>query len=246
MVKNKGKTFSDWDKKAKQRKLSLDEYLTKKEDDLLRIERAGLPHFDLLTITASEFFRGAEEVRGYFISHVRGGWLFCVRALPNSQGVERGYTRVPRKDIPNFRQAIKFLREVINPGEESFWNVGVTNMGIQPYGGVIRIGGRYIQAEIGRELDKLTSGEETPLVALTFDRENRGEPQIIFNTDEGADAGGRAELFLLKSINIVRHRKGYFEFVVDKRKVDGREREEIYFLDYKPEGAYTARLQEES
>jgi len=230
----KGNTMSDWAAESRSRGINLNDYLTDKEEDLKRIERARLPHFDLFLCDAEKFRRDNNQLNIFLAQNQREGWQFCVRAVPTEEGYTRGYTRRPKIGLRGFEDSKRFLGEVIRRNEKGLWKVAITTMGYHPYGGVIRNGEIYTHAEIGRNLITLTSGEESPLVMLEINKLASPGERIKLREVRNRDA----ELCLLDALKIVGERRGYFEFVTCLR--NGKK--ETYFLDYKTAESYTRNL----
>jgi hypothetical protein len=205
-----GKTMSDWvaQKNATPSVIALD---SNKIEDMKRLQRSDLPQFDSLQLPYRDFRLNNPELTKFFDDHLKQGYTFCVRALPTEAGKRKGYTRKPKLYIPNIEKAQSFLESTILSEEKALWNVGISNMAIQPYGGTIISSPRRLLAEIGRELDKLTAGEEIPLT--TYERRDRG-PRGKWHRIEDKTASR----WLARAVDTIGTRIGYFEFVITQIK----------------------------
>ena len=222
----KGQTISDWTAQKKA-PLSVDSLNSNKEEDMRRLQRSDLPQFNSITTSYIYFNTNNEKLTGFFRNYQAQGYTFCVRALPTEEGKKMGYTRKPKLYIPNMREAQNFLENIILHGEKNLWNVGISNMSPNLYGGVIISSQKRILAEIGIKLDKLTAGEETPLA--TYERERmaqRGKWHRIENKT--------ASEWLRRATNTIGTRMGYFEFIIAERK----NKKEIKFVDFKTTPGY--------
>lgn len=236
-----GKTMSDWQKFARNSKVPFlegwaEKVETKKEEDLERLRKTRLPQYDLFVLPYVEFSKQNSSLDNFFKLYANQGYKFCVRALPNDVGKQRGYTRVPRQGLKGFSDSREFLASVIKRGEEDLWNIGITNQLKHVYGGVIISGidnRRRVLCEISNNLERLTSGEEDPLVVFIYDRARIGHITDKLRVLKNLDSCAFNILLGVFRNNIARGSSfdpylffGYFEFVIG---VDGKER----FIDYK-------------
>lgn len=202
---------------------------TNKLEDMARLQRTDLPQFDLFELPYASF-GDSQELKAFLAQKSSEGYVFCVRAIPTKEGKKKGYSRQPKKGLKNFDEAKFFLSHLIKEGEEELWDVGITTMAIQPYGGVIISSPGFrgsIRAEIATQLDKLTAGEENPLATYVRDM---GKYKGRWEKAENRSA----MYWLRKAIKTIGLRTGYFEFVVSQR--NGKT--EIKFVDYKTNPEY--------
>ena len=221
------KTMSDLIRIAEEKGINMQEFYSNKEEDLKNLAKSGLPTNENFYLKPEEFLRENQRLQDYFERHLKEKSLFCVRVLPTEQGLKKGYTRKPRLGIRYFAEAKKHVVDTITQGEEDLWTIAITPMSFEElYGGVFAIGERYIQAEIGKSLEQLTSGEIDPLVSLIIDTTQPPGERINICKNESKPA----ETFLIEAISIAisRNLKGYFEFVIQKKI-----KNEIIFVDYK-------------
>ena len=221
-----GKTMSDWISQPEAPRL-IKKLASDKLEDMDRLRKSDLPQFDYLSLPYNEFSEQNIFLTSFFHKYSQQGYSFCVRAIPTDQGLEKGYTRKPMLFIPDFDEAKDFLENIVQKGEERLWNVGISNMASQHYGGVIISSLRRTLAEIATRLDKLTAGEETPLA--TYEK-----PSTHLRGRWLKKADPNAEKWLKRAIKMIGSRQGYFEFVVSQIK----SRKEIKFLDFKTKPEY--------
>ena len=234
--------MSDFAESVRKANLNIGWKETKKQD-LARLRRSDLPQFPWFDLPYKLFTKHNQELAGFFSENSTKGDVYCVRALPNERGRERGYTRKPFLGLKGFEDSKKVLEKLIKSGEENLWDISITpNPPVQPYGGVIFVGRRRVIGEISGKLDKLTAMEEDPYASFIWDRAEPGRYQAnALWFLEGNEENRRLLFKALKHLICIKGEdlpimlRGYFEFVSTGRR-------EIKFLDYKTSDNYLAGL----
>ncbi len=233
MSKEKGKTISDWIECAKNTLASLEKLESDKDSDMARLSASELPHFEELRLPYSDFLKENNRLMQFLNRHER----VTIRALPTPEGRKKGFTRKYEKNWPSaFEECMQFLKPVIKENGEYF-TVGLTAYEPNDYGFILISGEKYIRGEIGKSLEDLSHGDETPIVSFVLDRGKTGhlEDKIIWLKREDDSAAK----VLLRTLNCIKapfdnfnpiFLEGYFEGVVTKTG--------IKFLDYKINPAY--------
>lgn len=214
-------TMSDWQKAIRIKSLEYlaERYDTSKVKDLERLMKTDLPQLESKIF---QFNLNDSALEEYFLVNSQRGWKFCVRALPTEEGLKKGHTRKPKLNISYFREAKSFLESVVdNP---CLWNIGVTLMGEDIYGGVIISDEERTMGEIAKNLDKLTGGSENPF-SVYYRKTGRPYGKWVRK--------GEGKEWLKQAIKLIGARKGYFEFVVTAKPNIG-----INFVDYKIKEGY--------
>lgn len=231
-----GKTMSDISKLAKEKGIaSIADKVTLKQEKMRILMQSGLPQYDCRILPYSEFNSSNSELMQFFEAHLAQGEGFCVRALPTEEGIKTGFTRKFKYGFLTFQDCTEFLKEKVK--DISLYDVGLTSWVPSDYGMVIIAGmeaGRCILGEIGKKVDDLTAGRETPLAGFTIDRRVVGHLEDktnwhICNEEAARDflwGALRENVCLGDSFNpFVRY--GYFEAVVTKEH-------KTKFIDYDP------------
>lgn len=230
-----GKTISDWIIEAKRRNKDLEKFHTEKKEDLQRLEEArdALPQFHSITLPYSEFKRSNERLME-FISKYKG---FCVRALPNERGKERGFARRNKRGYLSFEECKKFLSEIIQKNKEDY-DVGISDWEPSKFGFILISGTRNIYGEIGNDLEALSHGTEEVLASFAIDKAKIGH--LENKTTWGIEKNKEAKKYLLKALSYIKapfdnfnpiFLPGYFEGTI-------LESGDVRFLDYKINKAY--------
>jgi hypothetical protein len=217
----KGKTMSDLEKLAREKKIpGILGKVTLKQDKMRILLESRLPQFGGIILPYSEFNRDNNELIKFMEEHreLRDG--FCVRALPNLDGIDLGFTRRFKYGFLSFKDCKCFLSGAIKDKKDCY-DVGLTSWLPNLYGGVIVSGKEQVVGELGRKVNKITAGEETPLASLVIDKE-RGEQW--YKEDEGKDCLCNALSIINRTFESIWD-KGYFEFVAITS-------EDIRFIDY--------------
>jgi hypothetical protein len=237
-----GKTMSDFAESVRKAGLDIGWRETKKED-MARLRKSNLPQFNWFDLPYNAFTQDNAPLMDFFAHNFSKGDVHCVRALPNEDGRNKGYTRKPFQGLRGFEDSKKVLEQVIKSEEEKFWDISITsNPPAQPYGGVIFVGRRQVIGEISGKLDKLTAMEENPYASFIWDRAEPGRYEATLNwLLEGNEESRKTLLKALRYLICTKGEdipiilRGYFEFVVSGKG-------EIKFLDYKTSDNYLAGL----
>ncbi|OGJ20410.1 hypothetical protein A3K73_00155 [Candidatus Pacearchaeota archaeon RBG_13_36_9] len=228
-----GKTISDWIVEARKRKVDLENFDSDKKEDMLRLKKYELPQFHYLELPYSEFSEDNPKLKDFF-SRYKG---VCIRAIPNQGGKIKGFTRKYKMGRLSYKKCRKFLDGVIRENVKDY-DIVMNDWEPNIYGFVLISGPRHVFGEIGKNLETLSHGDETPLATFDIDRRKIGhlENKITWLNKEDEEAAK----YLLKALNHIKapwdnfdpvFLRGYFEGVVTKTG--------IKFLDYKTNQAYT-------
>ena len=232
-MNKKGKTISDWIVRARGTPASLEEFESDKDSDMARLSASELPHFEEFRLPYHDFIRENNRLMQFLSKHER----VTIRALPTPEGRKKGFTRKYEKNWPSaFEKCMQFLEPVVK-GNEEYFTVGLTAYEPNEYGFVLIPGERYIRAEIAHDVEKLSHGEEDPLVSLVIDKAKIGhlEDKITWLKKEDPEAAKA----LLEALNCIQapfdsfdpiFLEGYFEGVITKTG--------IKFIDYKTNQSY--------
>jgi len=227
-----GKTISNWIAEARKRNVDLEVFKTSKKQDMSRLRSLELPQFDSFDVPYTEFRKDSKTLMKFLKKHRR----ITIRALPTPSGDKKGFTREYENNWPSsFRSCMQFLGKIIK-GNIKDYDVGISAWEPNDYGFILISGERYIRAEIARNVENLSHGEESPISSFVLDRAKVGhlEDKIIWLIKEGESA-----TILLKALRAIKapfdsfnsiFLEGYFEGVVTKTG--------IRFLDYKSNPAY--------
>jgi hypothetical protein len=231
-----GETMSDWIVSLRQagqpaiaKRLS-----TNKIEDLEKLRKSGLPQFRWFDTSYQQFNGNNLGLLRFFAEH-QG---VCVRALPNTEGLQRDFTRKYKFGFLSFEDCLKFLRANIQEPAD-LWEVSLSEWEPHEYGFILQSGARFVRGEIGLQLDDLSHGKEVPLASFEFDRAGLGyiSDKTKWLTCRNLDA----KCSLWRAFSYIRAPwdnfdpiclGGYFEGVITKR------RGEIKFIDYKTNLAY--------
>ena len=231
-----GKTMSDIAKLSKEKGLnSIADKITLKQEKMRILMNSDIPQYDCRILPYLEFNKENNELMQFFDMHLAQGEGVCVRALPTQEGIRNGFTRKFKYGFLTFQDCTEFLKEKVK--DDSLYDVGLTSWIPSDYGIAIISGiqdRKVILAEIGKGVDTLTSGRETPLAGFTIDRSVVGhlENKTVWHIDKDK----KARDFLWKTVR--KHiclgdgfnpfvRYGYFEAVITQR-------DELRFIDYDP------------
>jgi len=224
-------SIRDWILAARERGIDLDRLDSDKQEDARNLEKSGLPIYDSFRCLYIEFTE-TNKLLSEFIARYNG---FVVRALPLPH--RKDLQRKPKIGLCSFRECREFLKRAVE-GNEQDYSVLISEWGPQDYGGILISGDRYIFGEIGRGLDTLSFGHETPLASFEIDRAKVGH--LENKTEWKCKEDKRAKNFLWKALYYIKKGsdnfdpyfiRGYFEFVVT-------ETEKIRFVDFKDNERY--------
>lgn len=225
--------MSDWEKNIRKErgyKNLADRIHTSKVEDMERLKNSGLPQYDFIKIPYLEFNKRNKTLMNFITKCSRLDYGFCIRALPNENGIKLGFTRKFKLGNMNYSDLKQFLyREVKEPF--NVWDVGLSNWKSQIYGGTIILNERYAIVEMAKEEDggviAVTSGEVIPIIGRqNFTEGGSHSFGLKYTTEDETERS-----IILKALRCVKENpktmsRGYFEFVVS-------EDEKIFFLDYK-------------
>lgn len=230
--------MSDWEKLIWERLRDykyFESIKTNKTIDLDNLEKSGLPCDDRISVPYRVFTRKNKELISFLEKYISEGDGFCVRAIPTSEGRNKGFTRKPTFGFLDFDGCKKFLEEVIGKNTDLF-SVEITNWRPNKYGGVIIANEKegFVIGEIANDLAALT-GEEgpneegSPLASFRFDLQDPISKLKWYRAEDKKAQQGLYEVVrkyvLVGEWNDLKVNPGYYEFIFREG--------ELKFVDFK-------------
>jgi hypothetical protein len=190
---------------------------------LMNLIESGLPTYRYHFFTLDEFINNSKEVYLKYNSVV-------VRAIPKITGPLARFTRISE----SLDDTINFLMKEINPVDKSKYTIVVNEYDPAEYCGVIISNNKKLTIEMVKEpnLEKLCHGQSIPWSAFFTENYSFRKMDYLNVNNETI----KQKMWqVIKSISDVYYnsnipqydpKKGYFEFVLSKKKG-------IRFIDYK-------------
>lgn len=239
-------SFQDLIVFARERGFNLDEYYTKKEEDIAKLKKLNLPQPDTFSCSYNDFRQDNMSLTEFLERHSK----FFIRARPTIERLEKGYTF----GLKTFKEMKEFVDPIV-ADNKGHYTIIISEWDKDMYGGVIvfergmKHTQRLVRGEIaegititisedqGCEKELELSGLEALCLGLVTPLASFAIPGGIESTIQWTVQDLEAKKILWKAYKQAvysgfNHKKGaYFEFAV-------RETGRLIFVDCKDKPAY--------